>query len=317
MIIRILFLVSLAILVSGSAKAQPPTETRSDFDGRRSYGYLREICSYGNRMSGSKGMLQQQELLEKHFKQLGVEVEYQRLTAKHPLTGKPVPLSNMIVHWHPESTERILLCAHYDTRPLPDQDPDPRKRREGVFLGANDGASGVAVLMELGHHMQTVPDRYGIDFVFFDAEEMVYNDRRDRFFLGSEHFAREYSKGDRDFEYIAGVLLDMVGDSKLSIFQERHSMTWPETRPIVKGIWGTAARLGVTEFIPRIGYEVRDDHLPLYQIAGIPVCNVIDFHYPDPSNSFWHTTNDTPGRCSAESLGKVGLVMLEWLRSAE
>jgi Zn-dependent M28 family amino/carboxypeptidase len=258
--------------------------------------------------------------LEKFFKELGIEVEYQRFSTKHPLTNRPVPLANMIVRWHPERAERILMCAHYDTRPLPDRDPNPRLRKEGVFLGANDGASGVSVLMELGHHVKRLPKRYGLDFVFFDAEELVYSDRRDPYFLGSEYFAKKYVKEDRDYEYLAGVLLDMVGDSKLSIFQEQHSMAWPETRPIVQGIWDTAARLGVTEFIPRIGYVVRDDHLPLYKIAGIPVCDVIDFHYPnhpDHGNSWWHTTNDAPGKCSAESLGKVGLVMLEWLRSAD
>lgn len=298
-----------------NAVAQSPDA--SSFDGKRAYGYLREICSFGNRMSGSEGMRLQQQLLEKHFKGLGIEAQYQRFSAKHPQTKQPVELANIIVEWHPERAERILLCAHYDNRPLPDRDPDPRRRREGVFLGANDGASGVAVLMELAHHVKSLPERYGLDFVFFDAEELVYSDRRDRYFLGSEHFAQQYIKADRSFDYKAGVLLDMVGDKELSVYQERHSVSWEETRPIVQGIWDTAARLGVTEFIPRVGYEVRDDHLPLYQIAGIPVCDVIDFEYPDRWNSYWHTTADAPGRCSADSLGKVGKVILEWLRAPE
>jgi glutaminyl-peptide cyclotransferase len=312
---RLLACLILSIAAVSPAFAQSPDA--SAFDGKRAYDYLREICSYGNRMSGSEGMRRQQELLEKHFKELAVEANYQRLTVNHPQTRKPVELANMIVEFYPDRTERILMCAHYDTRPLPDQDPEPRRRREGVFLGANDGASGVSVLMELGHHVKLLPEKYGLDFVFFDAEELVYSDRRDRYFLGSEHFARTYAKGDRNFEYVAGVLLDMVGDSKLSIYQERHSVGWKETRPIVQGIWDTAAKLEITEFIPRVGYEVRDDHLPLYQIAGIPVCDVIDFAYPDRWNGYWHTTQDTPGRCSAESLGKVGRVMLEWLRSAK
>ena len=311
------------IEIAGTA-AQPPAPN-DGFDGRRAYGYLREICTFGNRMSGSEGMKQQQELLEKHFKQLGFEVEYQRFSTKHPLTRQSVPLANMIVRFFPDRPERILMSAHYDTRPLPDMDVDPRKRREGLFLGANDGASGVAVLMELANHVKTLPERYGLDFVFFDAEELVYV-RQGTYFLGSEFFAREYVKGDgakgnRDYEYVAGVLLDMVGDAKLSVFQEQHSVGWKESRPIVQEIWDTAARLGVAEFIPRVGYMVNDDHLPLYRIAGIPTIDVIDFHYPDPARStggiYWHTTNDAPGRCSAESLGKVGLVMLEWLRSAK
>jgi Zn-dependent M28 family amino/carboxypeptidase len=274
------------------------------------------ICALGNRMSGSKGMLAQQELLQKHFDDLGVKVEFQRFEGKHPLNGQAVPMANMIVRFFPDRAERILMCAHYDTRPLPEMDIDPRRRREGVFLGANDGASGVAVLMELANHVKSLPERYGLDFVFFDAEELLY-ERRGQYFLGSRHFAEDYAKQNRDYQYVAGVLLDMVGDADLTIFQERHSMTWDETRPIVQGVWNTAARLGINEFIPRVGYTVEDDHLPLYHIGKIPVIDVIDFRYPDAMNSYWHTTNDTPGRCSAESLGKVGMVMLEWLRSAE
>jgi glutaminyl-peptide cyclotransferase len=306
-------LFSLAI---GIAHAADPVDPNSKFDGKRSYGYLRDICALGNRKTGSEGMLNQQKLLEDHFKKLGVGVVYQKFMMDDPLSRKPVPVANIIVSFFPDRRERILMAAHYDTRPLPDMEPDPRKRREGLFLGANDGASGVAVLMELANHVNTLPDRYGLDFVFFDAEELIYG-RRGEYFVGSKYFAEDYSKRERNFEYVAGVLLDMVGDTKLTLFQEQHSVAFENTRPIVQGIWGTAARLGVTEFIPRVGYDVQDDHLPLNRIANIPTVDVIDFHYPDPSNGYWHTTNDTPGRCSADSLGKVGLVMLEWLRSAE
>lgn len=286
------------------------------FDGQRAYEYLKQICALGNRMSGSPGMMQQQQLLEKHFVGLGAEVGFQRFRAKkHPLTGKPVSMANLIVQWHPESNERILLCAHYDTRPLPDREANPRRARNGVFLGANDGASGVAVLMELGRHVRDLPMNYGLDFVLFDAEEFIFDERRDKFFLGSEWFARQYRSHPPGHRYVAGVLLDMVGDAKLSIYQERQSATWADTRPLVKEIWGTANRLGVKEFIPRIGYPdaIRDDHVPLHEIANIPVIDVIDFEYPDRSNRYWHTTADAPGRCSAESLGKVGWVMQEWL----
>jgi glutaminyl-peptide cyclotransferase len=303
-------------LAMGIVHAADPVDPNSKFDGKRSYGYLRDICALGNRKTGSEGMLKQQKLLEDHFKKLGVEVEFQKFMMNDPLSRKPVPVVNMIVSFFPDRRERILMAAHYDTRPLPDMDPDPRKRREGLFVGANDGASGVAVLMELANHVNTLPDRYGLDFVFFDAEELIYG-RRGEYFIGSKYFADDYSKRERNFDYVAGVLLDMVGDTKLSIFQEQHSVAWENTRPIVQGIWGTAAGLGVTEFIPRVGYDVQDDHLPLNRIANIPTVDVIDFHYPDPSNGYWHTTNDTPGRCSADSLGKVGMVMLEWLRSAE
>ena len=123
---------------------------KNPLDGARAYRYLQQICAIGPRISGSPGMQQQQEMLRAHFEQLGGKVTLQKFQAANPLGGANVPLANMIVEWHPERKERILLCAHYDTRPLPDQDPNPVQRRTGVFIGANDGASGVAVLMELG-----------------------------------------------------------------------------------------------------------------------------------------------------------------------
>jgi len=323
---RIVFLMAIfGLVVSGVVSAEDLSqqaapvdilEKADRFDGKRAYSYLRQICDLGSRTSGTPGMRQQQKLLEKHFSALGAQVTYQRFQKRqHPLTGEPVPMANLIVTFHPESTERILLCAHYDTRPLPDRDINPRRRRTGVFLGANDGASGVAVLMELAHHVAALPNRVGLDFVLFDGEELVYDDRRDPYFLGSERFAQQYVSQPPKHRYLAGILLDMVGDAKLTIYQERYSATWPDTRSLVTEIWGTAQRLGVKEFIPRIKYAVKDDHLPLHNIAKIPVIDIIDFEYPDRSHRYWHTTADSPGRCSAASLGKVGWVMQEWLRS--
>lgn len=288
------------------------------FDGKRSYGYLKAICDLGNRMSGSPGMRRQQQLLETHFEKLGATVSYQRFKAKHPLkSSQRVPMANMIIQWHPEAKQRLLLCAHYDTRPLPDRDPNPNLRRSGVFLGANDGASGVALLMELGHHVKQLSLNYGLDFVMFDGEELVYfNGRTDLgpYFLGSTWFAQQYRKNPPKYKYDAGVLFDMVADADLTLYQEKNSATWEKTRPLVKEIWATAQRLGVKEFIPRVKYDVSDDHFPLNKIAKIPVCDVIDFSYPDyPRNRFWHTTADAPGRCSGQSLEKVGRVTIEWL----
>ncbi len=269
-------------------------------------------------MSGSPGMKQQQLLLEKHFQSLGAVVTYQRFKEKNPLNARQfVPMANLIIQWRPEAKQRLLLCAHYDTRPLPDREINPNLRRNGVFLGANDGASGVALLMELGHHVKQLPQNYGLDFVMFDGEELVYGygrEERGRYFVGSEWFAKQYRRQPPAYEYTAGVLFDMVADADLTVYQETYSATWKQTRPLVKEIWATAQRLGVKEFIPRAHYEVKDDHFPLNQIAKIPVCNVIDFSYPDyPQNRYWHTTADAPGRCSADSLEKVGRVTVAWL----
>jgi hypothetical protein len=280
-------------------------------DGLRAFRYLEKICALGPRLSGSPGMEKQRQLVQAHFERLGGKVTLQRFRAANPLGGDPVPMANVIVEWHPDRMERILLCAHYDTRPLPDRDPDPDQRRSGTFIGANDGASGVAVLMELAHLMPKYDRPVGVDFVLFDGEEFVYADERDPYFLGSTWFARQYKRNPPEYKYRWGVLLDMVGDANLEIYQERWSVTWRDTRPLVKEIWATAGRLGVDEFIPRAGYTVSDDHLPLRNIAKIPTIDIIDAPQTYPA---WHTTMDTPQQCAPASLSKVGWVVYEWLR---
>lgn len=278
-------------------------------DAKRAYGYLKQICQLGPRPSGSRGMEQQQELLEKFFTKLGATVTQQKFLAPNPLGGPKVQMANLIVTWHPDRKERVLLAAHYDTRPLPDRDPNPRLRRSGRFIGANDGASGVAVLMELAHLVPKLEGKLGVDFVLFDAEEFVYVEPRDRYFWGSEWFAQQYVENPPEHKYRWGVLLDMVGDEDLQLHHEQNSVSWPDTRPLVIDIWTTASRLGVEEFIPRTRHVIRDDHLALRNIARIPTCDIIDFDYP-----YWHTEADAPGRCSGESLAKVGWVVYEWLR---
>jgi len=278
------------------------------FNGQRAYEYLKQLCAIGPRPSGSAGMEAQQKLLIKHFSQLGGKVEWQRFRVRHPLDGSAVSMANLIVRWHPERRERILLCAHYDTLPFPMRDPqNPR----GVFVGANDGASGVALLMELAHEMPDLGTRYGVDFALWDGEEFIFN-QGDRFFLGSEYFARWYAENKLPFRYRWGVLLDMIGDADLAIYQERNSMWWKDVQPLVENIWAIAARLGVREFIARKGQTIEDDHLPLHNIGRIPICDVIDFDYPP-----WHTQADTPEQCSALSLAKVGWVIREWIKGAE
>jgi hypothetical protein len=302
---------------SNAAQAQPsqkrppvdsPIPSRNPLNAARAYGYLKDVCAIGKRISGTPGMAKQQELATKHFEALGGKVTRQEFTATDPRNGQPVPMANLVVSWHPESTERVLLCAHYDTRPFPDREPDPRKAREGTFIGANDGASGVAVMMELAHIMSGVKGRYGVDFVLFDGEELVYADG-DEYFLGSKYFAQQYKDHPPAYKYRWGVLMDMVGGTDLQLYQEQHSWSWPETRPLVAEIWGLAQRMGVREFIARRKHEVLDDHIALRNIGRIPTCDLIDFDYPH-----WHRESDLPENCSGESLAKVGWVVFEWMR---
>jgi glutaminyl-peptide cyclotransferase len=294
----------LLAAVPAAIAEEPPA-----FSGARAMAHLEAICALGPRPSGSAGMEKQRELVVKHFKAAGGQVRSQPFQIRDRRTGEPVRMENLIIEWHPERPERILLGAHYDTRPFPDRDPvEPR----GVFIGANDGASGVAVLMELAAAMPALGGAVGVDFVLFDAEEYVVA-QRDPYCLGSNFFAREYAaarqKSAASPRYRSGVILDMVADKNLEIWQEQHSASWPDTRPVVDSIWDVAGRLGARQFVPRPKYAVEDDHVPLRMVGRIPTCDVIDFDYPQ-----WHTTQDTPEHCSAESLETVGRVMLAWLR---
>lgn len=276
------------------------------FDGARSYQYLQQLCNIGVRHSGSPGMQEQQELLEQHFAAAGGRVSRQEFRVRHPNTGTPVEMANLIVEWHPDRPVRILVCTHYDTRPFPDKD---RRNPRGTFIGANDGASGVALLMEMSRHMPDLKGPLGVDFVLFDGEELVYGDN-DPYFLGSRWFAEQYASKPPAHRYRWGVLLDMIGDKDLKIFQEQNSAGWADTRPLVDSLWQTARRLGVTEFVAKTKYAVNDDHLGLHDIAKIPTCDVIDFDYP-----YWHTEGDIAERCSALSLAKVGWVVKTWLEA--
>jgi glutaminyl-peptide cyclotransferase len=298
--------VVLGYAVWPEAQAGPRRLALGDipFDGTQAYSYLREMCRFGPRPSGSNAMLAQRQWLVDHFKSLGAEVSLQSFKARHPLDGSAVPMANIIARWHADRPHRVLLCAHYDTRPYPDRDPrNPR----GRFVGANDGASGVAVLMQLAKRFASLKGNLGIDVVLFDGEEYVFEDQGE-YFLGSVYFAREYAADPPQRCYQWGIMLDMVGDADLRLDEERNSLSWADTRPLVESIWATARRLGVREFVARPGHEVRDDHLPLHDIAGLSVCDIIDFDY-----RYWHTQQDAPDHCSALSLAKVGWVLEEWL----
>ncbi|MFN9367848.1 MAG: M28 family peptidase [Planctomycetia bacterium] len=292
----------IAVLIVSAAE---PT----DFSGRRAFAHLKTICDLGPRPTGSAAMTKQRALLVAHFRELGAQVTGQAFKIRDPRTGGPVHMENLIVAWHPDRKERILVGAHFDTRPFPDLDPvNPR----GAFVGANDGASGVALLMELAAAMPALPGPVGVDFVLFDAEEYVFQ-QTDPYFLGSTDFDRLYvadrEAGRLGHRYRCGAIVDMVADRDLQIWQEQNSVAWPDTRPVVDSIWDVARRLGVKQFVPQPKHDVKDDHMPLRHIGRIPTCDIIDFDYPA-----WHTTDDVPANCSAESLEAVGRVVLQWLR---
>lgn len=257
-------------------------------------------------------MIEQQQLLQAHFEKLGARVLWQSFQHRHPQTGGPVEVKNLIVQWHPDRMDRVLLCSHYDTRPFPDRDP---KNRRGLFVGANDGASSTAALMELGHAIKESKISIGVDFVFFDAEELVFAEQNGEYFIGSTYFAQQYAAEPPSHRYRAGILLDMIGDKDLQLYYDEASFKFAPQ--LAREVWDIARALGIKEFSPRVVHSIRDDHLPLNEIARIPTIDLIDFDYPTAASrtrSYWHTMADTPDKCSGDSITKVLAVVLEWLK---
>lgn len=311
----ILFFLSVQFAVAAPA---PPPKIQdpplSQFDSDAAFEFLKQVCDIGPRPSVSRGMKKQQKLIRQHFEKLGGEVLFQPFTARNPHNGRKAKLHNIIVQFHPDRKKRLLICCHHDTRPFSDADP---KNPRGAFIGANDGGSGVALLFELGKHMGSLDGTYGIDFIFFDGEEYVLQRKIDPMFLGSTHFANEYANGKFGWEYEYAILVDMVADKDLQIYFEGNSLGYADG--LTRSIWAVAQQLGVKEFMPTEEHKIRDDHLPLNEIARLRTCDIIDFDFPNPQtgNIYWHTQKDTIENCSAESLGKVGSVVLEWLRQMQ
>jgi Zn-dependent M28 family amino/carboxypeptidase len=284
------------------------TLSPAPIDGKRAYGYLQKICELGPRVAGTPANERQRQMVADHFAKLGGKVSEQHFSYPHPLTNQPVKMTNLIGSWHADRLQRALICAHYDTRPRADEEEDT-ERLNRPFIGANDGGSGVALLMELAHHLNTLETPLGVDLVLLDGEELVYgsNPKRGDYFLGSTMFGRAYAAQRRrpKTTYVAGILLDMVGGKDMQIKRDPYSLrAAPE---LVREIWGVARQLDARSFSNAIGREVTDDHIALNE-NGIKAIDLIDFEYPH-----WHKIDDVPENCSAESLAEVGRVLTAWL----
>jgi hypothetical protein len=282
----------------------------SGFDGKRAMGYLEEICKIGPRISGTAGMRKQQELIIKHFKALGATVQKQTFDARQRSQRNEVSMTNLIVSWHPERTRRVILCSHYDTRPIADQEIRRSRWRE-AFISANDGGSGVAWLMEMGNQMKDLRTNVGVDFVFFDGEEYVFEPRGDKYFFGSEHFARSYKKNRPRYRYIAAVLLDMIATPNPRFPAERNS--YVRAGSLVQQIWKIAAEHECPAFADVVGPEVMDDHLALNAV-GIPAIDIVPPLEGQWAYKHWHRLTDLPENCSKDGLEQVAKVLMIWLQ---
>jgi len=273
-----------------------------DFNGTRAYEYLVRQVEFGPRVPGTNASKACREFCCEHFSALGMDVDSQVTTFFDPYSKTDSPLVNIIARYHGETEDSlsIVLMTHYDSRPRTDYALDTSKRDQPID-GANDGASGVAVLMELANMLAARPAPCNVDIVLVDGEDWGKPGDHDYYLLGSRHFAQS---GIRD-RYYFGIVIDMIGDSKQEIFREQYSeMFNPKLNDLV---WNTAEDLNVASFRDSTKHAMIDDHLSL-NVGGVPTILIIDFDYP-----YWHTELDTPNRCSAQSLANVGQVLAKVL----
>ncbi len=273
----------------------PHPVVRSDsleFNGTRAFAYLEAQCAFGPRPPGSDNLTRCGNYVISTLETLGWPVEQQNWT--HMGT----PLRNIIAG--AADLPRIVLLAHYDTRPRADNEPDPINQSQHI-LGANDGGSGTAALLELA---AVLPDtaKNSVVLLFVDAEDSGGINGWE-WIVGSTYYVNSLIVNQVAM-IEAAILLDMMGDADLQLKREGSS-----TPNLVDNLWETAANLGYDNLFQNIpGYTLVDDHRPFLQ-AGIPAVDIIDFDYP-----YWHTLEDTPDKCSPDSLEAVGRVVEQFVQ---
>jgi glutaminyl-peptide cyclotransferase len=270
--------------------------SRLEVDGARAMANVRHQVEAGPRIPGTGAHRATGDWIVSRCEALGGAVERQCWTDS--TLGRPLALCNFIARFGPAGGRRIALLAHWDTRPFSDQDPDPAHRADPV-PGANDGASGVAVLLEVAELMRAHAPPIGVDLVFLDGEDQGAASAPQDFCLGARRYARAVSEGTMT-RPTAAFLFDMVGDEDLGIWPEVQSSE--RAANLVAIVLDGAKATGARGFHESPKYTLTDDHIPLLE-AGIPAVDVIDFDYPE-----WHTHLDTVDHVSAASLSEVARV---------
>jgi hypothetical protein len=279
--------------------------TRARFDGERALRHLEELVERGHRQVGGPSRAEAVAALESDLAAVADRVERQELGASVGALGD-VELLNLLARWRPGAQSRVLLATHWDTRLHADRDPDPSRRKLPV-PGANDGGSGVVVLIELLRILQSgavALDRLGVDVALFDGEELVV-EGEPPCCPGARHFASTLSSSYPAKPPVAAIVIDMVGDRELTF--EREARSDLKARWLVDLVWSVGRRHAPAVFLDVVRSPVRDDHVALQQ-AGVPAVLMIDLDY-----EAWHTTSDTADRVSAESLAITGEVLLDVL----
>ena len=279
------------------------------FDGNGALDLTRQQCNFGPRVPGTQAHAKCADWLISTLKQSCDTVILQTGTVQTATEGK-IGIKNIIGVINPEASQRLLLLAHWDTRPWADNDPDPANHSKPV-MGANDGASGVGVLLQLARQLKADSTTLGIDILLVDAEDMGEDDNEDSWGLGTQYWVQHpHVQG---YKPLFGILLDMVGAQNATFTREYYSMQY--AGGFVDLVWNNAAG---NHFINAQGGAVTDDHVFVNR-GGIPCVDIIDMR-SDTGTGFcpeWHTLGDTMDGISAATLGEVGQTLLNVISSLE
>lgn len=292
---RILTIYFLGMMIYGSLNTTSAGTPR--FDSSKAWDYLNAQCTFGPRDPGSERASKCRKYLVSELKKYSGKVREQPFSHFDKRSGRNYQMYNIIANFG-GAGKKVILCAHWDCRPRSEYDKNPADREKPI-IGANDGASGVAVLMEMARLFSVNPPPFAVEIILFDGEDFGRPGEDWDYCLGSRYFAKDVKASD----YSYGVLLDMIGDSDLEIKREYNSYKF--AKHIQDKVWEAAKRAGVRQFSNSINHPITDDHLQLIE-AGIPCIDLIDFDY-----KYWHTQQDTPDKCSAESLDAVGRTLVE------
>ena len=276
------------------------------FDGGNAYLQVEAQVKFGPRDPGSKGHQAALNYIQNELKKYTADVELQNFT--YPgYDNVTLYLTNIVAKFNPEKKNRIMFFAHWDTRPRAEHATKPELRDKPI-LGANDGASGCGVLLELARILKNNKINYGIDLVFLDGEDYGKEHDLNNFCLGAKYFAAKYPA---DKMPAFGVLLDLVGDKQAVFAREGSSDKFAPN--VVSLIWNIAQQLNSPVFSQDEGPEIYDDHIPLNQ-AGISTADIIDADLvgadtPVKRRNYWHSENDTMENISKDTLQQLGDVL--------
>lgn len=276
------------------------------------YNYIIKQISFGPRNPNSDGHKKAKDFFIEELKKFADTVYAQNFT--YPgYDGERLYLSNIIASFNPQSKHRILLCAHWDTRPRSEKDENPNNHNKPI-LGANDGASGVAILLAIAQMLKDKKVDYGIDIVLFDGEDYGKEGDLMNYSLGAKYFIQ--NKPSYINPHFA-ILLDMVGDKEAQFKKEPNSIQFAPD--IVDLVWNLANKLNLKTFSNEISNPIYDDHIPLGEM-GIKIINIIDADLigadsPNIRRNYWHTQNDTIENISKETLKEVGQLLIHLIYS--